>query len=772
MSLLSRFFGKPSAPAAAPVADEPMPAPAPAPLRPDPMDLARADEERLAAALAGGAPEALTDCVLKAHSTKARQRAAQAVSDPDHLRELIRLTRGGKDNSVYRILTTKRDALLAADRARDARHTAVDALVSRLARRSRLPYDPLYEPSLALFRQDWAVLAPDASPAASAQVAEHLATMQAVVERHHQVIAAAAEMERAAAERERAAAEAAAAARLEREQAHVPAVEPTPILPLAPTPESIKPEFHPEAAQPSISLLRQAQTALDHGGTARAQRLRVALAEKLMQPAVLPAWFDRQLQLLDARLAELKDWKTFTVVPKRMELVERMQSLVGAEISPEELSHHIRRLQDEWRTLNRGAGDEDSAEATSFRDAANRAYEPCKAHFARQAAVRQTNRERRESIITRLLAYTATLEGDGADWRHAAQTIVEARREWRDYAPVDNAVAPVLQERLRAVLGDLQGRLDAEYARNLAAKLDLIERARRLMQLTDTRQAIEGAKGLQKVWRTVGLVPREKSNALWDEFRGHCDAVFQRSAQEAAAYGAGLDANQARALALCGELDGIATLTGEQLRIAMKTLDERRAEFDALELPRESARDLRQRFMRAASRCTDAVHHERTAAARRATSALFDAASAIRAYGLAQLRSEAIDEARAAASAAVAALAGAPKAARTVLEQQFSKVAAGDVAGDLSANELALRLLCIRAELVADVATPESDLDLRRNYQMRRLLETKGLGADIALADLDELALEWFTAGPMDPSIESALRVRFDRCREARSGPA
>ena len=145
MSLLSRFFDKPSAPAPAPVADEPTPAPAPP--RPDPMDLAREDEERLVAAFASGAPEALTDCVLKAHSTRARQRAAQAVSDPDHLRELIRLARGGKDNSVYRILRSKRDALLAADRARDARHTAVDALVSRLAHRSRLPYDTLYEPS-------------------------------------------------------------------------------------------------------------------------------------------------------------------------------------------------------------------------------------------------------------------------------------------------------------------------------------------------------------------------------------------------------------------------------------------------------------------------------------------------------------------------------------------------------------------------------------------------------------------------------------------------
>ncbi len=513
-------------------------------------------------------------------------------------------------------------------------------------------------------------------------------------------------------------------------------------------------------------MLRQAQAALDQGGTARAERHRAALADTLAQPVVLPVWFDRQLQLLDARLEELKDWKTFTVIPKRAELVQRMQSLIGAEISPEELAHQIRRLQDEWRTLNRGAGDEDIAEATLFRDAAKRAYEPCKEHFIRQAAVRQANQERRESIIGRLSAYAATLEGDTADWRRVAQTIVEARREWREYAPVDNAVAPILQERLRGALGDLQRRLDAEYARNVAAKLDLIERARQLMNLTDTRQAIEGAKRLQMSWRTVGLVPREQSNALWDEFRGHCDAVFQRSAQEAASYGAALDANQARARALCEELDDIATLTGAALRSAVQTLDDRRAEFDALELPRQTARDLRQRFVRASARCVDAVHQERAAAARRAAAALFDAASAIRAYAFAQLRSDSVDTARLAATAAVAALSSAPKAVRTVLEQQFSKAAAGDFAGDLGANESQLRLLCVRAELVTDIETPESDLGLRRDFQMRRLLDSKGLGADIALADLDELALEWFAVGPVDPSVEAALRVRFDRCRD------
>lgn len=759
MSLVSRLFGKPAAPDPAPVAAEP----APIPTIPDPTIVAHEDEKRLAEAVASGALQSLTDCVLNAHSTMARQRAAHLVTDPDHLRELIRLTRGGKDNSVYRILTTKRDALLATARDREARQTAVHALISSLARRSRLPYDPLYESSLALFEQDWTALSADASPDATAQATEHLATMRAVIERHWQGIAAEADKARVAAAAAAAAAEASAAAaataRLEREQvaaAAAPAAEPT------------TGDTQPVSNQPLISLLRQAQSALDHGGTARAERLRAALAEKLAQPASLPSWFDRQLQLLDDKLNQLKDWKTFTVVPKRVELVQRMQSLIEAEIPPEKLAQHIRRLQDEWRTLNRGAGDDDSAEEALFHEAAKRAYEPCREHFSRQAGIRQANQRHRESIIARLTAYATALDGNNVEWRHVAQTIVEARREWRQFAPVDNAMAQPLQQRLYVVLGDLQGRLDAEYARNIAAKLDLIERAQGLVKLNDIRQAIEGAKELQKVWRTIGPVPRERSNSLWDDFRGHCDAIFLRSAREAAEYSTTLLANESRARALCDELDTWAALSAEALRIAMLTLDERRAEFEALDLPRQSARDLRNRFARCVSRCTDAVRHERTAAARRSVAAVFDAATAIRAYALAQLRSDGLDAARSAATAAIATAADAPKAARAALQKQFSQVAAGHVSGNFAANESALRLICIRAELEADVATPESDLNLRRDYQMRRLLQKRALGEDSALANLDELALEWCSVGPVVPSIEAALRGRFDRCREAR----
>jgi hypothetical protein len=786
MSLISRLFRKSpaAAAAAAPVIDERSAAAA----GPDPQVLAREDEERLGAALAVGTRQALTDCVLHAHSTKARQRAAEHVSDPDHLRELIRLTRGGKDNSVYRLLTSKRAAQLSLERARTARHDAVTALLASLARRSRLPYDPLYEPAFALFQKDWAALAADAPAEAAEQIAEHLRTMQAVIERHHAALAAAAQA-RAAAETAAAAAAAepapavaatvaaaaglaepandgaSVAANVAADVGAVAAEAPPPGPPTTASTVPVETELRAASVQPLISLLRQAAAALESGGTARAQRLRAALAETLAETPDPPAWTLRRLQQLDAKLAELKDWKTFTVMPKRADLVARMQSLVGAEISPDELARHIRRLQEEWRTLNRGAGDEDGAEAQSFRDAAQRAYEPCKQHFAREAALRQSNRARRESILERLAAVSATLDGGATDWRQLAKTIVEARREWRDYAPVDNAIAPVLQARLRAALADLQGRLDEEYARNVAAKRRLIEQAGRLMNYTDTRQAIEQAKELQKSWRTIGLVPRDQSDLLWDEFRGHCDAIFQRSAAEAARDGAALAASEARARALCEELETIAARTGDDLHSSMQMQGAMRAEFDALELPRKSARELRQRFMRAEGRCRDAVRREHAVAAQRAATALFDAASAIRAYAHAQLHGDDVDAARTAATIAMTALGAAPKAARTLLEQQFSKASAGELTGDLQANESRLRLLCVRAELVADVATPESDSAIRREYQLRRLLETKGLGADIALATVDELTLEWFTVGPVDPAVEAELRARFERCR-------
>ena len=289
-----------------------------------------------------------------------------------------------------------------------------------------------------------------------------------------------------------------------------------------------------------------------------------------------------------------------------------------------------------------------------------------------------------------------------------------------------------------------------------------------LMSVADTRQAIETAKLLQQEWRTTGFVPRHRDNELWEEFRRHCDGVFQRSAQEFAAHGAALEGNQARAVALCEELEQTAGLAGDALQAGMERLHALREEFDGLELPRSSARELRQRFSRAIDRCREAAQRERAAAARQGWSDALAAAAKIRACALAtahQRPDTDRDALHAEAAAAVAALPHAPKVARERLEEQLAKIVAGDFDVDLVANEAALRLLCVRAELIAGVPSPAGDAELRRDYQMQRLVQSMQRGERVTPAELDDLALEWIAVGPVEPGAHDALFARFERCR-------
>ncbi|HET7202538.1 MAG TPA: DUF349 domain-containing protein [Steroidobacteraceae bacterium] len=763
MSFFSRLFRKraptPSTERVRTTAE----APPAAPRRPDAAALARAEEARVSEAIAAGDAAAVARWVLEGSSTRVRQAAARAITDPGQLGELIRAARG-KDKNVYRILTGKRDELHAAERAARRREDEVAEAGAAIARHAERNFDAAYANALARLEARWTAVAPEASEELRREVERNLERSREVIEAHRRAL-------EAEAARQRAAALAAEEARRQREheaqRAAAADEERARLLEAQRQAERAKQEAEDAGVRELVGLLRQAQAALEHGGTARATRLRDTIREKLPQVRAMPPWFERKLADVDARIEELKDWKTFTVVPKRAELVQRMQSLVGADMSAEELARQIRRLRDEWRTLHRGAAEESTQDREQFEEAAERAYEPCREHFARQAERRLENQGRREALIERLQVFAAEQSGEQPDWRAVQRVLGEARREWREYAPVDQAVVKPLQARFHATLDALQARLAAEYQRNVEAKRGLIARAAQLAALDDTRQAIDEARGLQGAWKSAGFVPRQQDDVLWSEFRTHCDAVFQRSSQERESRDAQLAANEARAVALCDEAERLCEIGAGESGAGLRRVDELREEFDSLELPRAAVRDLRQRFARAAGRYDEAIRRQRAAAARQAWSGLFTAANEIRAYalGVAQGLPDAECEAlHATAQEAVARLEHAPKGARGVLEQQMADAAAGRTSVDLRANEAALRLLCVRGELAAGLDTPEEDVELRREHQMRRLVEAMGRGGGPTSGEMEDLVFEWLAVGPVDAGVHAALLARFQRC--------
>lgn len=773
MSLLSRWFRKASPPSSGPASslrEAPSKKAEEARSKPSAADralAAAAEENALQSAIAAGDVQAVARLVVSGSSTKIRQAAAEAIDDPERIRQLIRDVRGGNDKNVYKVLTTKRDALVERARQRELMQARIDAVAKDLERHGRSPCDALYGPRLEELEILWNDVAAQAEPPQREKVEQWIDRARQTLAEHSRQVA-----EQAA--REQAAADAAAEARRLREEeaqaSAAAAAEQAQVDDEQKRALAERQQAEQQAVRQIGELLRKARGALSDGNTSRAASLRRLIEEKRALGADLPVHLASQIQQLDQQLDDLKDWKNFSVAPKRAELIEEMASLVGAALDPPTLAERIKSLKEEWRTLGKGVGTALDptleADRQRFQETADKAYEPCREYFAAQALVREENLRRREVLFAKLTAFEAGLHGEQTDWRAVIKELRETQQAWRGIAPVDPQAARPQQQRFSALCASLQGRLDAEYARNLKTKQALIERAGQLLAIDDGRKAIDAVKTLQREWQAVGPVPREADQRLWGEFRGHCDAVFQKRQQASAAHTAGLENNKAQAVALCEQIEKIAALDGPELLAHAGARTEWRKAFEALgEFPRADTRELGNRFDRARERFEKALARQHARDAGRAWDDLFEAAGYVCAYGFGLARgldAGQLDTLKKTAENFIASVPRWPGRGLEALRRGLTR----EHGEDLAANEAALRRLCIRAEILADLPTPAEDQALRRDYQLQRLVQRMGQGLKADEAPLDLMAIEWVGVGPVEPATYEALLQRFRRCRD------
>lgn len=771
MSLFSRFFRKTPSPSGADTAVSPRSSgtqdkAASKPNADDRARAVRAEVQALQAAIEASDVQAVARWVVAGSSTQVRQQAAGAIDDPETLRRLIREVRGGNDKNVYRILTTRRDALQEQARVREQMQAEATTAAENLERHSQRAVDALYGPRLDEYEARWNRIATYADTdlvgrarlwieQSRQRLADHRqqADEQALRE---QAAALAVEETRRAAE-EQALAEAVVAdeqARACEEQERARAAQR---------------QSQEEALRQVGDLIRKARAALSGGGSTRAGAMRRTLEALLKDAPPLSGRLASQLQQLDQQLDELRDWKRFSVTPKRAELIDEMESLIGSELDPPTLADQIKRLQDAWRGLGRDAGETSDADHQRFQEARAKAYQPCAEYFAAQAVVREENRQRREAVLAQLATFESTTPWEQPDWRAVINLLRDARLAWRQHVPVDRQATRQQEAAFSEQLARLQGRLDAEYARNVQHKQALIERAQAVLANVDGRKALEAIKDLQQKWQAVGPVPRDTDQRLWATFRQHCDAVFNERQQAAAVHAAALEHAEAQAIALCEQVEALASLGDADPAAREIDLAGLRNAFDALgELPRASSRALRHRLDAGLERCAKAIARRQAREAERSWDTVFEAAERVRAYAFAAAQGQdaaSLNALKAAAEAGIAAVPRWPAKSRDRLSAGLRLEHATDVAQ----NEAALRLLCVRAEIAGDRSTPPEDQALRRDHQLQRLVQRAGQGLAPVASSLDEMAVEWVSVGPIAESTYAALLQRFRRCREPSS---
>ena len=205
---------------------------------------------------------------------------------------------------------------------------------------------------------------------------------------------------------------------------------------------------------------------------------------------------------------------------------------------------------------------------------------------------------------------------------------------------------------------------------------------------------------------------------------------------------------------------------------AAAKMAEWRAAFEAVgELPREE-RGLKGRFERALERVKASISAQKARDKERSLEDLLEAASRIHAYGRAVSQAAPVAEREALKQAAEIFIAGVsrwPKGGAEALADAWGTAAAAKPLE--AAHEIALRMLCVRGEILIDLPTPVEDQELRRDYQMRRLVERMGRGNDGADDSVESLSLEWTRSNSAPEEVYQSLFARFNgSLRSARSG--
>jgi hypothetical protein len=216
-------------------------------------------------------------------------------------------------------------------------------------------------------------------------------------------------------------------------------------------------------------------------------------------------------------------------------------------------------------------------------------------------------------------------------------------------------------------------------------------------------------------------------------------------------------------VALCEAAEQLAARSGSDLLDGAAKMAEWRAAFEAVgELPRAEERALKGRFERALERVKSSVSAQKARDKERSLQELLEAASLIHAYGRAVSQAAPVAECKALKQAAETYMAGVsrwPKGGSEALADAWRTAEAARPPA--AEHEKAFRLLCVRSEILAGLPTPAEDQELRREYQMQRLVERMGRGNDEAGDSVESLLLEWTRGNSAPQDAYQSLFARF-----------
>lgn len=701
--------------------------------------------------------------------TRVRQAAADIITDGPVLHEL---EKHSQDKAVQHIVREKLKAQKLQQQEQQAAQQSIESLCEKLEQLAKSSHSPLFKPQYQHLIHEWE----------AHQTAPHEVAKRTVMARFNnarsvcesilvQFAAEEKKLEEARQAEAALAAEQIANKAVWAQLAEDQQADQEQALVAKQAEEEKRKQHEKEQSLLERSLLEQIaaiETTLQQGTLANISKKLKSVQQKLDTLEKSRAQqHEGKVHLLVGRLNELRDWQSYAAMPKKQELCEKMQRLIGIDLPTKELSDAIHELQTQWQTLKGGGKEEEQKLWLEFKEAADKAYEPCKQFFGQQREVRTENLRQREKICSELELFASSYDwashsNDSASWKAVDKIIETAKQEFHRFSPVDHKFQKAIKERYDTALKPIIEKVRDVQKKHEDEKKSLIDNAQKLLELPDVQTAIEQAKTLQQQWKTIGITRPREDQKLWQQFRTACDGVFaRRNAQREQAHET-LKQDLVKAEEICKQIEDLANLNDNELQKSRDQYQSLRQAFQSINnLHKDKQKRLFSRFYQACDRYQDQVGSIKK---RQQQSSLQEA-----------FRKAALCE-QLETGASVEAIEAQWKSnlilgsdIENILNKRYAnaqKISRGESSINLAENEKQRRTLLIRLEILLDKNSPEEDKSLRMSYQLSQL-SNKGLSGKSVVTDkkaqTDALVLEWLGYGSAAGDVQAALQKRFEQ---------
>lgn len=231
---------------------------------------------------------------------------------------------------------------------------------------------------------------------------------------------------------------------------------------------------------------------------------------------------------------ELRDLDLKKNLDKKVDLCEKAEDL----LLEKNIKKAVDKLQDYhniWREIGPVSNDKKDEIWERFKAATSQINKKHQEHIVNLKKEQENNYEAKKALCEKVEEIAEKTFESNKDWDTETEKIIEIQNIWKTIGFAPKKYNNEIYQRFREACNlffdkkkEFYKIIKDELNENLQKKVDLCMVAESLKDSEDWKETTFELIKLQKQWKTIGAIPRKKSDQVWKRFRSACDHFFNR----------------------------------------------------------------------------------------------------------------------------------------------------------------------------------------------------------------------------------------------------